>query len=48
MYTGASRQRFNKAGRGKGICGRRDVLRNDGYVTGYADKGTYNATHTLD
>lgn len=32
-------------GKGKGIAGRRNVVDNSGYVTGYQHKNTYDKTH---
>merc|ERR1711915_1115515 len=42
QYTGAHKERFDESGKGKGIEGREDVTQNDGYVTGYNNKGTYD------
>lgn len=39
-YTGAHKERFDATGKGKGIDGRHDVHEDDGYVTGYKNKGT--------
>ena len=44
-YTGSHKQRFDEAGKGKGIAGRKDVQDGSGYVQGYKDKDTYNKTH---
>lgn len=43
-YTGAHKERFDAGGKGKGIEGRFDVDSNDGYVQGYKEKDTYDAT----
>merc|ERR1712055_813140 len=42
QYTGAHKERFDESGKGKGIEGREDTHANDGYVTGYTNKGTYD------
>merc|ERR1711875_27521 len=42
QYTGAHKERFDESGKGKGKDGREDVTANDGYVTGYKGKGTYD------
>merc|ERR1711862_815955 len=42
QYTGAHKERFDESGKGKGIEGREDTHANDGYVTGYQNKGTYD------
>lgn len=44
-YTGSHRQRFDEAGKGRGIAGRKDVQDGSGYVQGYKDKDTYSKTH---
>ncbi|KAK7792385.1 hypothetical protein R5R35_007736 [Gryllus longicercus] len=44
-YTGAHKQRFDEAGRGKGIAGRKDLHDASGYVHGYQNKNTYDKTH---
>jgi hypothetical protein len=46
-YTGASKQRFDKSGKGKGLTGRVDVADTSGYVGGYKEKGTYGKKHQL-
>lgn len=33
-YTGAHKERFDSAGKGKGAAGRDDIAANDGYVQG--------------
>lgn len=40
-YTGTHKQRFDQTGKGKGISGRKDLVDNTGYVTGYQNKDTY-------
>ncbi|XP_077266448.1 tubulin polymerization-promoting protein ringmaker isoform X1 [Temnothorax americanus] len=42
-YTGSHKQRFDEAGKGKGIAGRKDVPDTSGYVQGYQHKDTYKA-----
>merc|ERR1711970_1151049 len=42
QYTGAHKERFDDSGKGKGKEGREYTTENDGYVTGYKDKGTYD------
>lgn len=44
-YTGSHKERFDETGKGKGIAGRRNVVENSGYVTGYQHKNTYDKTH---
>lgn len=44
-YTGSHKQRFDDAGKGKGIAGRKDTADSSGYVTGYSHKNTYDKTH---
>lgn len=44
-YTGSHKERFDKEGKGRGIEGRKDIHDNEGYVTGYAQKGKYDETH---
>lgn len=41
-YTGTHKERFDDEGKGKGIEGRSDVDKNDGYVQGYNEKDTYD------
>ncbi|KAJ8875122.1 hypothetical protein PR048_023015 [Dryococelus australis] len=43
MYTGSHRQRFDEAGRGRGLAGRTDIAEDHGYVTGYKGRGTYDS-----
>ena len=40
-YTGTHKERFDTSGKGKGIAGRKDLLDDAGYVTGYKHQGTY-------
>ncbi|KAL4707696.1 hypothetical protein ACJJTC_014877 [Scirpophaga incertulas] len=44
-YTGSHKQRFDEAGKGKGIAGRKDMVDGSGYVTGYQHKDTYGKPH---
>lgn len=45
-YTGAHKERFDaETGKGKGIDGREDVVDNNGYVSGYKNKDTYDKKH---
>jgi len=44
-YTGSHKERFDDSGKGKGIAGRRNVVENSGYVSGYQHKNTYDKTH---
>ncbi|XP_011330934.1 TPPP family protein CG45057 isoform X2 [Ooceraea biroi] len=44
-YTGSHKQRFDEAGKGKGIAGRKDVADTSGYVQGYQNKDTYSKAH---
>lgn len=44
-YTGSSKQRFDETGKGKGIAGRKNVVDESGYVSGYQHKDTYNNVH---
>ncbi|XP_022198763.1 tubulin polymerization-promoting protein homolog [Nilaparvata lugens] len=44
-YTGSHKQRFDEAGKGKGIEGRKDVADKSGYVQGYKNRDSYNKTH---
>ncbi|XP_066251332.1 tubulin polymerization-promoting protein homolog [Euwallacea similis] len=43
-YTGTHKQRFDETGKGKGIAGRKDTPDTSGYVTGYQNKDSYEAT----
>lgn len=40
-YTGTHKQRFDDSGKGKGISGRKDLVDESGYVTGYQNKDSY-------
>lgn len=42
-YTGTHKQRFDEAGKGKGISGRKDIVDGSGYVTGYQNKDSYKS-----
>lgn len=44
-YTGSHKERFDESGKGKGIAGRKDIVDNAGYVSGYTHKNTYDKTH---
>lgn len=44
-YTGSHKQRFDEAGKGKGMAGRKDLVDQSGYVSGYGHKNTYDKTH---
>ncbi|KAK6630862.1 hypothetical protein RUM44_003032 [Polyplax serrata] len=44
-YTGSHKLRFDDSGKGKGIAGRKDIVDNSGYVSGYQNKDTYSKTH---
>jgi len=44
-YTGSHKERFDDSGKGKGLAGRRNVVENSGYVSGYQHKNTYDKTH---
>lgn len=41
-YTGSHKQRFDEAGKGKGIAGRKDLVDGSGYVSGYQNKDSYS------
>ncbi|GFN91887.1 tubulin polymerization-promoting protein [Plakobranchus ocellatus] len=41
-YTGTHKERFDESGKGKGIAGRKDLVSDAGYVTGYKHQGTYD------
>ena len=41
-YTGSHKERFDEEGKGKGVTGRKDVVDESGYVTGYKEKDTYD------
>ncbi|ENN79779.1 tubulin polymerization-promoting protein homolog [Dendroctonus ponderosae] len=40
-FTGTHKQRFDEAGKGKGIAGRKDLVDSSGYVSGYQNKDSY-------
>lgn len=40
-YTGSHKERFDEEGKGKGVSGRKEIVDQSGYVTGYKEKGTY-------
>ncbi|XP_061399443.1 tubulin polymerization-promoting protein homolog [Musca vetustissima] len=40
-YTGSHKERFDASGKGKGIAGRKNIVDDSGYVTGYQNKDTY-------
>jgi len=40
-FTGTHKQRFDESGKGKGIAGRKDLVDESGYVSGYQHKDTY-------
>ncbi|CAL1543669.1 unnamed protein product [Lymnaea stagnalis] len=40
-YTGTHKERFDDTGKGKGIAGRKNLVEETGYVTGYKHQGTY-------
>ncbi|KAH8297544.1 hypothetical protein KR054_002300 [Drosophila jambulina] len=42
-YTGSHKERFDATGKGKGIAGRRNLVDDSGYVSGYQHKDTYDA-----
>lgn len=44
-YTGAHKERFDESGHGKGIEGRSEVDKNNGYVGNYKGAGTYDDKH---
>jgi len=44
-YTGSHKMRFDEAGRGRGIDGRKDIPDGSGYVQGYTHKNTYDKSH---
>uniref|UniRef100_A0A1B0A6E6 Tubulin polymerization-promoting protein homolog n=1 Tax=Glossina pallidipes TaxID=7398 RepID=A0A1B0A6E6_GLOPL len=44
-YTGTHKERFDASGKGKGIAGRKNIVDESGYVTGYQNKDTYPAAH---
>jgi len=44
-YTGSHKERFDEAGKGKGIAGRKDLVDSSGYVSGYVNKDSYDKVH---
>ncbi|XP_017844254.1 tubulin polymerization-promoting protein homolog isoform X2 [Drosophila busckii] len=44
-YTGSHKERFDATGKGKGIAGRRNLVDDSGYVSGYQQKDTYDGAH---
>ncbi|ESO04555.1 hypothetical protein HELRODRAFT_135395, partial [Helobdella robusta] len=38
-FTGIHKERFDDEGKGKGLAGRKEVVDESGYVTGYKEKG---------
>ncbi|CAD7083548.1 unnamed protein product [Hermetia illucens] len=44
-YTGSHKERFDETGKGKGIAGRKNLVDDSGYVSGYNHKDTYDKTH---
>ena len=44
-YTGQHKERFDETGKGRGKAGREDIHANDGYVSGYKEKDSYDKTH---
>ncbi|XP_042331210.1 tubulin polymerization-promoting protein family member 2-like [Sceloporus undulatus] len=44
-YTGSHKERFDECGKGKGLAGRTDIVKNTGYVGAYKGAGTYDKTH---
>uniref|UniRef100_A0A914YMI1 P25-alpha n=1 Tax=Panagrolaimus superbus TaxID=310955 RepID=A0A914YMI1_9BILA len=45
-YTGASKERFDAEGKGKGKEGREDIKKNTGYVGAYKNADTYDKVHS--
>ena len=41
-YTGSHKERFDDEGKGKGRAGRKEVVDDSGYVTGYKEKDTFD------
>lgn len=41
-FTGSHKERFDEDGKGKGVAGRKDIVDESGYVTGYKEKGTFD------
>lgn len=44
-YTGSHKERFDEAGKGKGVEGRVDKVDKSGYVGNYKGQGTYDEKH---
>ena len=44
-YTGSHKERFDATGKGKGIAGRKNLVDESGYVSGYQHKDTYDTSH---
>ncbi|XP_008480691.1 TPPP family protein CG45057 [Diaphorina citri] len=44
-YTGSHKLRFDEAGKGKGLAGRKDSVEAAGYVQGYQNRNSYDKTH---
>ncbi|XP_013111927.1 tubulin polymerization-promoting protein homolog isoform X2 [Stomoxys calcitrans] len=44
-YTGSHKERFDATGKGKGIAGRKNVVDDSGYVSGYQNKDSYPEKH---
>lgn len=44
-YTGSHKERFDESGRGRGSDGRKDKVKNTGYVGAYKGDSTYDKTH---
>lgn len=44
-YTGSHKERFDESGKGKGIAGRKNLVDESGYVSGYQHKDTYDKSH---
>lgn len=40
-YTGTHKERFDDTGKGKGIAGRKNLVDESGYVSGYKNQGTF-------
>jgi hypothetical protein len=40
-YTGSHKERFDEEGKGKGQAGRKEIVDESGYVTGYKEQGSY-------
>lgn len=44
-YTGSHKERFDASGKGKGLAGRKNIVDESGYVSGYQHKDTYDVSH---